>query len=180
MKELWSEREILVIACTTAVALMVVLAFSARADSELERATLKGLPGVFVLVEQMDPDAERDGLAQSTLTKDVEQRLRETGIRVLTRPELLATPGKPYLYLRVYAVRATGETAGVYAYSISLELKQEVRLTRASPVRSLAATWRATEEVGTVQAARLSSVRDKVRDMVDQFINAYLAANSKR
>jgi len=180
MKELQSERNKLVRPWTTALAFTVALVFPAWADSELERATLKGLPGVFVLVEQIDPDAERYGLAPSALTKDIEQKLRQAGIRALTRPELPATPGKPYLYLRVYAVRGTGEAAGLYVYSIGLELKQEVRLTRVSTVHSLAATWRATEEVGMVEAARLSSLRDKVRDMVDQFISAYLATNSKR
>jgi len=43
-----------------------------------------------------------------------------------------------------------------------------------------ATTWSATGIIGTVGSQKLGSVRDDVRDLTDQFINAYLAANPKR
>jgi hypothetical protein len=51
-------------------------------DSAAHRATLKGVPIVEVVVEAMDPVAERDGLTRSQLQTEVEWRLRQAGITV--------------------------------------------------------------------------------------------------
>ena len=50
-------------------------------DNENTRATLRGLNGVQVVVEDMmKPDIERDGLTRQQLQTDVELRLRKAGI----------------------------------------------------------------------------------------------------
>ena len=146
-------------------------------DFEGERATLAGLTGVRVVVEGMNLDAEKDGLAESTLQTDVELKLRQAGIRVLTREEGFADPGFPHLYLNVGTLRIR---TGFYVYCIRLELKQRVVLIRNLAITSLGVTWQARGIVGSVGADRLHTVRDDVRDQVDQFLNAYLAANPKR
>ncbi len=150
------------------------------ADSELERATLVGLKGVEVVVEEVDPEAERDGLVKSTLQTEVELKLRQAGILVLSRTQAGSTPGNPWLYLRVSAVKGSGTLQRLYVFSVSLELNQIVRLDRNPSVITFARTWSARGFIGTVGAANLSSVRESVRDRVDEFINAYLAANPKR
>ena len=160
-----------------ALAFMLVHVSPALSDTPRERATLAGLTGVEVAVEPMDPDAEKDGLAQSTLRTDVELTLRQAGIRVLTSDGRLAAPGMPYLYLSVGTAK---NEPGFYAYDIDLELKQEVRLTRNPAITSMATTWSAPGWVGAVGSRNLSKVREGVRDVLDQFLNAYLAANPKR
>jgi hypothetical protein len=142
-----------------------------------ERATLAGLTGVEVVVETMKPDAEREGLAGSTIQTDVELKLRQAGIRVLTSSDGFLAPGNPYLYLNVNTSRTR---TGIYAYCIELQVKQGVKLTRNPAIISSSPTWQARGYVGTVGASNLHTVRDDVRDMVDQFVNAYLAANPKR
>jgi len=160
--------------------IMALVSPAVAQDTEGERATLAGLTGVYVLVEGMKPDAEKDGLARSTLQTDVELKLRQEKIRVLTSGERLAAPGMPYLYLRVGTFKNIKSDMGLYAFVINLELIQEVRLTRNPAITSLGATWQARGFVGTVGAENLHIVRDDVRDQVDQFLNAYLAANPKR
>jgi hypothetical protein len=60
-------------------------------------------------------------------------------------------------------------------------LKQDVSLTRAPNAHvDGATTWESTSYIGTVGAEKLSSIRGNVKDQVDQFINAYLAANPKK
>jgi hypothetical protein len=83
----------------------------------------------------------------------------------------------PYLYLRV---GTTKNETGLYAYDIDLELRQAVRLTRNPAITSSATTWRAPGWVGIVRDRNLSKVREGIRDVVDEFLNAYLAANPKR
>ena len=161
-----------------ALAFLLVHVSPALSDTPRERATLAGLTGVGVVVEPMDPAAEKDGLAQSTLQTDVELKLRQEKIRVLTSGERLTAPGNPYLYLRVGTMK--DDELGVYAYDIDLELTQVVRLTRNPAITSLATTWSAPGKIGTVGIRKLFQLRERVRDIVDQFLNAYLAANPKR
>jgi len=40
--------------------------------------------------------------------------------------------------------------------------------------------WSAPGKIGTVGIRKLFQLRERVRDIVDQFLNAYLAANPKR
>ena len=56
-------------------------------DSEYSRPTLRGLNSVFVLVEEVDPEIERDGLTASQIKTDVELKLRLAGIKVFSRAE---------------------------------------------------------------------------------------------
>ena len=66
-----------------------------------DRDTLRGLDGVFVLVEEIEPEIERYGLTKQALQTDTELQLRQYGIKVLSRVERLAAPGSPYLYVNV-------------------------------------------------------------------------------
>jgi len=146
----------------------------------VEPSTLKGLRGVYVAVKRLDPEAERDGLFKASLQTDVELKLRQSGIRVLTQEELFAAPGKPLLYVNVHLLpNSDPPSIGLYAYAIIVELYQEVRLQRDGSVVVPAATWRAPRVVGTVGASKLAGIRGTVKDLTDQFINAYLAANPK-
>jgi len=161
-----------------ALAFMLVHVSPALSDTPRERATLAGLAGVGVVVEPMTPAAEKDGLTTSTLQTAIELKLRQEGIRVLTSGERLVAPGNPYLYLRVGTMKS--DEVEVYVYTITLELLQEVRLSRNPAITSWAATWSAPGKIGIIGFRKLPSVRESVRGIVDQFLNAYLAANPKR
>ena len=52
-------------------------------DSEQSRASMRGIEGVGVVVESLDPEVERAGLTKHQLQTDVELQLRKAGIRVL-------------------------------------------------------------------------------------------------
>jgi hypothetical protein len=165
-----------------ALTLMLAVVSPALAqDIQSERETLVGLAGVKVVVEKIDPDAERDGLTRSALLTDVELKLRQVGIPVLSEMDWKGTPGWPYLYLEVGFLRnVSAPPLVLYAFHISLHLNQEVRLERNLKIGGIAATWQARGMVGTTGPNDLRKVRETVRDMVDEFINAYLAANPKR
>jgi len=149
-----------------------------QGDDESTRKTLAGLHGVRVVVRMSDSDETRTpGLSQSQLQTDVEIKLRQAGITVLSQQE---APSGPTLGVNVSLLNVSSPTnpLGIYAVSLTVELHQWVRLTRNPSVTVWVSTWSTTGQFGTT--AHLSSVRDIVRDMTDQFINAYLAANPKR
>lgn len=141
-----------------------------------ERDTLKGLQGVGVGVEYLTPEVEKYGLTRQQLQTDVELRLRQNGIRVLSKQEELSTPGMPNLYLNVNIVAR--EDSGLAAYSILLELRQNVFLARDITKLCITPTW-LKGSTGSVGLGKIDALREYVKDDVDQFINNYLAANPK-
>ncbi len=154
-------------------AAQVPFPFRLPRDDPDDRATLKGIAAIQVVVEDLNPDAERDGLTRDHLQTDMELRLRKAGIRVTSKHE---EAGGSYLYLNVSAVKHNA--LSVYGYHIRLEFYQRVALARDPRVRTDAVTW-ISGSTGVVSAQRLRSLRDNVADKVDKFINAYLEQNPK-
>ncbi len=158
----------ILVATIAAVLLFAVVGQLAKAD---EHDTLKGVSGVYVLVESFDEDAQRAGFDKQTFQTDVELKLRLAGIKVQTRKEWFATPGSPYLYLKVSSLHEQrGEKA---AFNISLELVEQAWLVR-NPTKRVFAT---TQSGGSVGYGGLQYARDSVKYVVDQFINAWLSVN---
>jgi hypothetical protein len=156
------------------VGVLLVVAEPVRADDERQRQTLAGLRGVSIVVEDVNPEAEKDGLTAATLHTDIQQKLRQAGVAVLTEDQAARAPGAPHLYLKLSAMK---HGAGFYAYHIQLGVRQSVILLRASRGIVFATTWSAPEGLGTVAWANLPSIRDDVKAKVDQFIKAYFAVN---
>ncbi|SRR6266550_4932395 len=163
-----------------AVALLFSVAVSpllGQGDDEDTRKTLAGLHRVRVIVQMSDSaGVQKDGLSQLQLQTDVEVKLRQTGIIVFSQHDAQLGPWLNVI-VNTLDVSSTNATS-MYAVSVSAELYQWVTLARNPSVRVFVSTWSATGRFGTT--AHVSSVRDLIRDMTDQFINAYLAANPKR
>jgi len=163
-------------AANVLLAFTVVLfscAFGLAGESDKQsRTSLAGIKGVGVVVEDLAQDAEQEGFTTLLVQADVEQKLRAAGITVLAEEELAKTPCIPYLYVNIFTFRETE----LYAYHITLELKQMVALIRKSGVQQSAATWKISSG-GTVGAMKLRELRAFVKDAVDRFISAWKAAN---
>jgi len=145
-------------------------------DSELDRDTLKGIKGVFVLVE-IDEEIVKNHLTEGMIMTDVELKLRLAGIAIPSKEEWLKESGSPYLYVGLNAAKI-GQLG--YSYKVHVGLRQQVFLRRAvilifdSP---FAETW----SVGALGFAKeMQGIRDGTKNMVDMFINAYLSVNPKR
>ena len=154
---------------TLGIALSLLAAQAWGQDSLAQRATLRGVGIVEVVVEVMDPAAERDGLARSQLQTDVESRLRQAGIPV--GPTLTG-----HLYVNVDTVKSgDGQT---YAYNILIQYMQQVVLARDPKAPMFATTWE-TGGVGMIGTPRLREVRRDVAIYLDQFISAYHEQNAR-
>ncbi len=158
----------ILVATIAAVLLFAVVGQLAKAN---QHDTLKGISGVYVLVESFGEDEKRAGFNKQNFQTDVELKLRLAGIKVQTNKESLATPGSPYLYLNVSSLHEQrGENA---AFNIFLKLTEQVWLVRNPATRIYATTWSG----GRVGYGDLQYVRDGVKDVVDQFITAWLSVN---
>ncbi|GIX48991.1 MAG: hypothetical protein KatS3mg131_3202 [Candidatus Tectimicrobiota bacterium] len=145
-------------------------------DDAVARQTLRGLPGVLVAVEPLPPEAVQDGLRTEEIQTDVVQRLQRAGIRVLSEQQREQAPGKPLLYINVTTWKGLHANNTLYLFSIRVELQQEVALVREPTLRRLAPTWH-VGSVGMTSASRLRTIRTFIGDFIDQFIQAYRAAN---
>lgn len=157
-----------------AVALQSCPVLMAQGDNEHTRETLKGLTGVLVLLEPLDPEIVKDGLSENQVHTDVKLKPRMSGIKVLTIPEWTAAPGRPCLLVTLTMLK----NRGLSAYLIEISLGQNVALARDAKIRLTTPTWR-VEGVRIVGPDKIASIRDDIKDRVDKFINAYLSVNPK-
>lgn len=164
--------------------LLVVIAPSSAAKaqepvSSIGKESLRGLKGVWVLVAGIDKDVERNGLTESQLRTDAKLKLRKAGIHVVTSEESRSN-NIGMLHIDVGAIQLR-EAQGVYVFSITVELIQDVRLPRApSNAVFSAITYYVPHSCGTVGADHIrDELRNSVNDKVDVFLNDYLTMNPK-
>ncbi len=138
------------------------------------RDTLRGLNGVHVVVEELRPEAVKDGLSKDAIEERVVQRLWDAGIRVLMEDQWTIAAGAPYLYLNVNAVKSRD----LYVYAVDLQLNQTVKLERLPTVAVAATTWATGCRVGAVSADSVGVLAQVAAQSVDRFIEDYRAANS--
>jgi hypothetical protein len=151
-------------------------------DTDATRKTLSGLQGVYVAVEELQPNlmkysaAQRAGLSKEGLKRDIEGRLIKAEIRVLTWDQAVKTPGMPFLYVNVN----THEMEKYwYAYDIRIELQQLVSMEANPKVKTLAGTW-STNMTGMVNIGTMDKLTEAVEVLVGRFVGAFRAANPKR
>ncbi len=145
-----------------------------QATGDFQRETLRALPGVWVVVEQVAPDLAQAGVTQAALQHETEEKVRAAGLPLLSQEECWRTPGMPWLYITVAVSPATETT---YAATIAADLYQEVQLVRPPALKTFGVTWDAGVHVGTVKREELASVRQRVGALVEQFVADYQAGN---
>jgi hypothetical protein len=143
---------------------------------------LKGLEGVEVLVEEVKAELENYNLTAIQIQIDVEAKLHEAEIKVLTKEEneKVQPLRKPYLYVKINSHKLPWARE-VIAYSVEISLKQLVTLP-AEPKSDrkpfYAPTWY-KNIIGAATPKNFAEIRDGVYQLTDKFIKAYLTANPK-
>jgi len=152
-------------------------------DAAENRIPFHGLNAVAVFVENIDPEAIKDGLSAEQIKTDVELRLRKAGIKVVPAEKCLPLPTSPYLYIIVNTVKFISGLE--YVYGTSVQLKQVAVIDRGKTVKPQKAslwviTWEKNDGVGiTFVEDLVGNVREHINDKVDMFIDDYLAENPK-
>ena len=141
----------------------------------LGKNTLKGIRGIQVVVENLNPDIEKDGLSQSTIQKDIEDKLSMAGIKVFSKDETRSEPGRPYLYILIQSYKQ--KNMGIYAVAVRISLKQLISLARDPSIVSHDDTWKAIATIGFVGEKSVDSIRKVVQDHVDEFIKDFVSMN---
>src|SRR5215831_13336981 len=82
--------------------------------------SLQGLPGVYVLIEHISPEARADGLSKEAIRTAVELILRASGILEITEKEVVEHT-LPLLWVRINAAKVG---PSLYAYCVDVQLMQ--------------------------------------------------------
>lgn len=149
-------------------------------DSDITRKTLTGLKGVYVVVENLQPNieryAQRFNLTKEQIQADVEGRLKGAGIEILSRDMWLKTTGRPMLYV---SINTHEYEKYWYSYTIGICLQQIVMLETNPEVKTSATTW-SIEMTGIANIGTLGRIRSNVSILVGRFIEAYNSVNPKQ
>ncbi|MHB9038340.1 MAG: hypothetical protein ACYC64_16925 [Armatimonadota bacterium] len=161
----------------TAITIVAILGLAAsgavwgaRTDFELE--SLRGLNGVYVVVQSLSPDMVKDGLTVNALSAAINKRLSAAGIKLLAKSDTLS-PKDGVLLIALSSVKSK---TGVHACSIDAELIQATALARYPDKLSPATTW-ASGIVAVVSPENVSHLSDTVCELIDEFVHDYNSAN---
>jgi hypothetical protein len=139
-----------------------------------DRDNLKGLKGVFMVIDPLSADLEKRGVTRDELQTRLVVKLREAGIGIVSVKEASRTPGQPILQLKVASVKkTTGD-----GFVIQLWMNEKVIFDRDRSRIVHGITWIQTTIAfdGELQSR---GIYDSVDEVLNEFINDYLAANPK-
>ena len=166
------------ICAAIAIAIIIAPTPCLGADNENTRATLAGL-SEFVVAVGVSDAFQKIGLDSLEIRTEVELKLRQAGIRVVPPTAKYSGPSL------VVNVSGTGDVSRL-CFFLEVGVRQWVRLVgpeftrKKDKVYERIDTW-TWNRVGGVTSdnAGVALVRGTVREGVDAFLNAYLAANPK-
>jgi len=142
------------------------------AHAQADPVSLTGLTAISVVVEDLPPVAERNGVTANGLKAETEKTLRQAGIAI--------TPDSD-AYLYVHVTIAESGASLPLPYFVEVSLMQEVTLPRNVRARTpiQCPTW-VVNRLGMASTGQLRlAVTDRVAQFVDQFVKAYQSVNAK-
>jgi hypothetical protein len=148
---------------------LALLPLRAASDGPADRATLRGITRVAVVVDGVAPDLQAAGLNAFALKARMEGLLRTAGVEVDGQaPEFVG--------IRLLAVHTA---KGQYAMTMTAGLYQTVELARDRGVRASAATWEVQTVVLSSAKQLVEASLASVEDLAARFIAAQREANPK-
>lgn len=150
------------------LALLLLPSFTqAAGDAPLDRATLRGVKSVHIVIDVVDAELQKLGITQTALQSRLGGRLKAANVPV--DPD-----SAEFIGFRITSVRAS---RGPLALSLTIGLYQPVLLSRDHEVRTSTQTW----EVETVLMADAKIIQkacdDSVDELADRFVLAYRSVN---
>jgi hypothetical protein len=142
-----------------------------------QREVLRGLKGLKVVVESFPSDIERLGLTKRDVQSDVENRIRQAGIKVY--PDF-KPPSMTALYVNIHVINPP-QARNILVYFINIMLMENSYLKReAGTVGDLkevrAADW-IKAMVGFLPVTNIRDIRKKLDAELSKFISDYFSMN---
>jgi len=174
-----SKKKSLIISILMFLVLLTHGSFVYSASPWILTKPLKDISAISVSVNKLDPDIEnKRGLTREQIRTDIELRLKKAGIKVVSRDESFKLRGSPYLYVTLHTFY-NSVFPGAVAFNIRISLNQNVWLERNPGEIVFGADTYWEEYLGLVGEENIASIRDRIIDLVDEFIIDYLSVNPR-
>ncbi len=159
-----------------AAAVLSLPAPAAAQDTEWNRYTLEDLAGVYVRAET-NQGCEGAGISAESVRMDAVAALEAAEVPLLSRREMLESPGLPELRV---TLECGGGVAGVVGYSVSVRVQQATQMIRDTQITlSEAVTWWTTG-VGVAEAGTTAeALGAELLGRITAFAEAFAAANAE-
>jgi hypothetical protein len=136
-------------------------------DEPIDRATLKGLAAVGVVIDTIDPELEKLGVTREAVLTSMLARLGSDHVTV--------DPGaKEFLGLRMIAVRAGH---GPFAVALTLGLYQPILLSRNHDTRTSTQTWEVQTILMADQKILVTACTESADFLLDRFAKSFHSVN---
>jgi len=152
----------------------LALPLGGAGDGRLDRATLRGVKAMNIVIDPVAPDVEKQGARADALRSRLEERLKAEAMP-------LDQDALDFVGLRLTSVRSPKSRVGgsdAFAIAMTIAFYQRVALVRDPDVKTVTQTW----EVETLVLADTKQVTRACLDSVDElaarFVAAYRSANS--
>lgn len=169
-------KRIITIKVYTVLIILLPFTFlSAQYHGEKGMESLRGLKGLAVEFADIDSTLKMVGLNKAHLELDVVLKLKKSGIILLLDRAWSETPGQPLLFIIINSIKL--EHLDYYFYSITIDFNQEIIMTRDPTMKVGGRTW-GTSMIGFAEVSVIREyIRESLNDLIDLFINDYLAVN---
>ncbi len=149
--------------------LTAAAAFLWAGDAAIDRATLRGLKAVNVVLDPLAPELQKSGLTRIDLQTRLENRLRDAQIPV-------DPSAAEFLGLRITSVRGN---RGPFAAAFQLALYQPVVLVRDRNSKSASPTWDVETVVMADPKVLQQAANDSIDDLAGRFVTAWRSVNPR-
>jgi hypothetical protein len=162
---------------TVAAAVCLVGMSGVKAFGQLteKQRSLTEIEAVSVFVQGLTEQTKKAGLRSERIRTELEKRLKELGIRVVSQEEAARLAGSPVVYVNISAFKR--ERAPDYVYHVEVGLLQQVTLVRDRQIRIMRITWKKGRLGYCPSRILVKSVRETVGYLMDGFSKDYKAAN---
>ena len=127
-------------------------------------------------MENMNTIFEALGASWYFAPPATEDQIKDAGIKVYDDDGWKADDAHPYLYIRVNSMKSGDDK--FFAFSLDVELHQDVNLPRDTNIDTLAATWE-TGSFGILETEHAKRIYKSVEKEVGEFIDDFNAQNSE-
>jgi hypothetical protein len=148
---------------------LLALPLGGAGDAALDRATLRGVAAVNLVIDPVGDELQKEGATADALLTRLEDKLRAAGIKVDRN-------AAEFVGLRLTSVRGAGRAPfparAPFAVATTIGLYQPVMLVRDRNVKTATQTW----EVETITLADTKQVYRACMDSVDELAGRFVTA----
>lgn len=160
-------------------AVFAAMVWAAGAPTKLtdKQWSLVEIDALYVFVQGLTEGAKKAGLTTKQIQTEVEDKLKQLGIRVVSEEEGLRLAGSPVLYVNISAHKRTRTAA--FVYHVDVGVLQKVTLVRDPTIQPMSITWNKGQLGYCPSSALAKSLGETVGYLMDKFQEDYRAANLK-